>query len=164
MGFNIKFSFGVADGGSAVINSTAGMCVGLVSSTTITWGPTVLPPLLPNWIGIGHNPAGSAINMYNRGTTGGDLVATQFNTATPDNRWFHLNITNQFNSNNVIVSLTDAVSGTTETNTFTCGVGTNSLATNVRLFPCIQRFQNGTGGVSQSAQVHFGQFTFNQLI
>ena len=164
MGFNIKFSFGVADGGSAVTNSTAGMCVGLVGTTSITWSAFVLPTSLSSWIGIGHNPAGAVINMYNRGTTGGEIVATQFNTSTPDNRWFHLSITNQFNSNNVIVSLTDVVNNITETNTFICGTGTGTLATNTRLYPCIQRLQNGLGGVSQSAQVHFGQLTYNQLI
>jgi hypothetical protein len=102
--------------------------------------------------------------MYNRGSTGGQVMPLQFNTSTPDSRWFHLSITNQFNSNNVIVSLTDTVNNITETNTFICGVGTSTLPTNARLYPCIQRFQNGFGGVSQAAQVHFGQLTYNQLI
>jgi hypothetical protein len=164
MGFNIKISFGVADAGSSVVNSTAGMFVGLVSATTITWGPTVLPSNLTNCIGIGHNPNGATINTYSRGSIGGDGTTTQFNTSTPDNRWFHLSITNQFNSNFVTLTLTEAVNSITESYSFICGQGPLYPATNVRMYPCIQRFHRDGGGVSQAAQVHFGQLTYNQLI
>jgi len=164
MGFNIKISFGVADGGSAVVNSTAGMFVGLVSATTITWSASVLPSNLTNCIGIGHNPAGATINTYSRGSTGGDGPFTQFNTSTPDSRWFHLSLTNQFNSNIVLLSLTETISGINETYSFICGQGTTTPAMNVRMYPCIQRFHNGSGGVPQAAQLHFGQLTYNQLI
>ena len=161
----MKISFGVADGGSAVVNSTAGMFVGLIGATGIAWSAGLLPTTLINCIGIGHDPAGSNIQFIFRGSlTTGTTIATQFNTSTPDDRWFHLSITNQFNSNNVIVSLTEAISNITESYTFVCGAGTSSLATSVQLNPCIQRMMGGGGGVSQSAQVHFGQLTFNQLI
>ncbi len=164
MGFNIKFSFGVADGGTPAVNSTAGMFVGLVSSFSITWGPTVLPSNLPNCIGIGHNPGGATINAISRGAVGGDGPPTQFNTSTPDSRWFHLSMTNQFNSNFITLTLTEAVNGITESFSFICGQGPLTPATNVRMYPCIQRFHRDGGGVSQAAQLHFGQLTYNQLI
>jgi hypothetical protein len=164
MGFNIKISFGVADAGASVVNSTAGMFVGIVSSTSITWSASLLPSNLPNCIGIGHNPNGATINTYSRGSVGGDGPFTQFNTSTPDSRWFHLSLTNQFNSNIVLLSLTETISGINETYSFICGQGPLTPAMNVRMYPCIQRFHNGSGGVSQAAQLHFGQLTYNQLI
>lgn len=165
MGFNIKISFGVADLGNAAINSTAGMFVGLSSSNAIVWSASLLPTTLINCIGIGHDPLASNISFIFRGSlTTGQTIATQFNTSTPDNRWFHLSLTNQFNSNNIVVSLTEAISGITETNTFICGAGSSSLATTAQLYPCIQRMMGSGGGVSSSAQVHFGQLTYNQLI
>ncbi len=69
----------------------------------------------------------------------GATIATQWNTTTPDNRWFHLSITNQFNSNNVVITSTEALSNVSETRTFICGVDASSLGTTVRSFPCIQK-------------------------
>ena len=165
MGFNIKISFGVADTNTPVANSPAGMFVGIIGSNAIAWSAGLLPTSLINCIGIGHDPTGSAIQFIFRGSlTTGTTISTQWNTTIPDNRWFYLNITNQFNSNSVIVSLTEAISGITETNTFICGTGASSLATTVQLYPCIQRMMGGGGGTTNSAQLHFGQLTFNQLI
>ena len=123
MGLNIKISFGVADSNNAP-SSPAGMFVGLVSQNGIYRSTSVLPNNLLSCIGIGHNFNESLISIYHKGSVNGTTTATQWNTLTPDTRWFHSSLTNQFNSNDVLLTLTETVSNVSESRTFTCGTGT----------------------------------------
>ena len=165
MGWNIKISFGIADTyNSGVSPSPAGMFVGLVSQNTIGWTALINPATLLSCIGVGHNYGDSLISVYHKGSVSGTTALTIWGTATPDNtRWFHLSMTNLFNSNDVILTLTETISNVSETRTFTCGTGTSALATNIRLYPCIQRIIGNTASTG-SGRIHFGQFTYNQLI
>ena len=162
MGWNIKISFGVADTNGIAI-SPAGMFVGLVSQNVINWSALVNPTNLLSCIGVGHNYGDNFISMYFRGSVNGISYNTQWNTTTPDTRWFHLSLTNQFNSNDVLLTLTETISNASESRIFTCGTGTATLATNIRLYPCIQRIIGNTASTG-SGRIHIGQFTYNQLI
>lgn len=162
MGWNIKISFGVADTNGIAI-SPAGMFVGLVSQNIINWSALINPSTLLSCVGVGHNYGDSVISTYFKGSVSGTTTATTWNTTTPDTRWFHLSLTNLFNSNDILLVLTETISNVSVTHTFTCGTGTSALATNIRLYPCIQRIIGNTAS-SGSGRIHLGQFTYNQLI
>ena len=160
IGWSIKFCFGIGDT-NAVTNSTAGMCVGLVTTIPIVWGASLLPNTLASWIGIGHNPEEAKIAFYDKGLLGaGNKTLTSFNTTIPDTRWFHLTLVNQFNSNDVTMILTDSISGTSESRIATCGGGSSQLSTTTRLYPCIQRMMGGPSSFTGSAITQLGQISF----
>lgn len=165
MGWNIKISFGIADTfNSNGLPSPAGMFVGLVSQNAINWSGSITPTFLLSCIGVGHGYLDSFISTYFKGSVSGTATATTWGTTTPDTtRWFHLSLTNLFNSNDIILTLTETISNVSITQTFTCGTGNTALATNIRLYPCIQRIIGNTAS-SGSGRIHLGQFTYNQLI
>ena len=161
MGFLLKFCFGIADT-NANTNSTAGMFVGLLNATTTPWAANYLPNTILSCVGIGHDPAESKIAFYDKGSTSGTKVLTSFNTTIPDTRWFHLTLYNPFNSNNITMTLTDSISGTSESRTITAGTATSQLSNTTRLYPCIQRMYGATAPTG-AAQVHFGSMTLQMI-
>ena len=113
---------------------------------------------------MGHNYGDSLISTYFKGSVSGTTTATTWGTITPDNtRWFLLSLTNLYNTNDITMTLTETISNVSVSQSFTCGTGTSSLATNIRLYPCIQRIIGSTASTG-SGRIQLGQFTFNQLI
>ena len=156
MGWNVTISFGVADTEYAN-NANAGMFVGLVTETSMNWN--LQAENNNNLIGIGHKIFTNNIKFINNGSEGPFVpVSTQWTTFTPDYRWFHLRLTNNFNSQNVTIQLTEAFFNISESTTVVC-----NIASNLKLYPCIQRFM-GNSANYKVAILYFGQITINQLI
>ena len=161
MGWHIKITFGVADI-PAHTNSRAGMFVGLVNTTSISWAAGLLPNTLPSCVGIGHDPGEANIAFYDRGTASGTKEVTAFNTTTPDTRWFQLLMLNRCNSNDITMTLTDIISGMVETRTITAGTATSQLSNTTRLYPCVQRIM-GNPSITSTGITYFGSLTVSML-
>ena len=164
-GWNYNFSFGIGDT-NAASTSVCQMLVGFTTSLTAPlFSSTLGPNLTPNIFGIGCDFTDTVLHFYMRGTTSGQKIATPFLTSTPSTYWLNLNVYNPVNSNNIILTLTDKISGLSVSQTFNFSAGspTSAVLYSSQIYPILCRGMATVGGITNSAQCLFSRFQLTIL-
>ena len=165
-GWNYNFTFGIGDTNTTASTSVCQMLCGFTTSLTAPlFSSTLGPNLTPNIFGVGCDVNDSILSFYMRGTTSGQKIATTFSSLTPSNYWLNLNVYNPVNSNNIILTLTDKISGLTASTTFTFSAGspTASVLNSAQIYPILCRGMGVVGGTTNSAQCLMSRFLLTIL-
>ena len=134
------------------------MLHGLQIATTVpNFSSTSSPYLAPSIIGVGCDLGSSVLSFYSNGTGSVTRIATTYSCATPSALWFNLTITNQNNSNIVILDLAELTTGTNVSQSFTLS-GASGIVNTALLYPVHTRAMATIGGVTGSAHTLFGRF------
>ncbi len=164
-GWNYNFSFGIGDT-YAASNSVCQMLVGFSTSLTApSFSSTQGPNLTPNIFGVGCDFTDTVLHFYMRGTASGQKIATPFLASTPSAYWLNLNVYNPVNSNQIILTLTDKISGLSVSQTFTFSAGspTSAVLNTSQIYPILCRGMATIGGITNSAQCLFSRFQLTIL-
>ena len=165
-GWNYNFTFGIGDTNTTASTSVCQMLCGFTTSLTAPlFSSTLGPNLTPNSFGVGCDVNDSILSFYMRGTTSGQKIPTTFSSLTPSSYWLNLNVYNPVNSNNIILTLTDKISGLTATQTFNFSSGspTSSVLNTSQIYPILCRGMAVSGGITGSAQCLMSRFMLTIL-
>jgi hypothetical protein len=157
-GFIYNVSFGIGDTNTAA-TSVCQMFVGLqIATTTPLLMSSLGPATAASIIGVGCDLGNSVLSFYSNGVALTTKIPTTYSCATPSQLWFNLTITNQNNSNVVLLTLSELTTNTSVSQSYTLsGLSTGILNTSL-LYPCHTRAMATAGGVVGAANTLFGKF------
>jgi len=164
-GWNYNFTFGIGDTNTATTSVCQMLCGFTTSLTAPAFSSTLSVSQTPNIFGVGCDFTDTVLSFYMRGTSTGQKIATPFSSATPSIYWLNLNVYNPTNTNTIILTLTDKISGLTATQNFTFSSGSPTASvTNIsQIYPILCRGMAVVGGITGSAQNLFNRFKLTIL-
>jgi hypothetical protein len=164
-GWNYNFSFGIGDTNTAATSVCQMLCGFTTSLTTPAFSSTLNVSQTPNIFGVGCDVNDTVLSFYMRGTSTGQKIATPFLSLTPSSYWLNLNVYNPVNSNVIILTLTDKISGLTATQPFSFSAGSPTAAVlySSQIYPILCRGMAVSGGITGSAQNLFSRFALTIL-
>jgi hypothetical protein len=155
-GFIWNVSFGIGDTNTAAL-SVCQMFYGLhIATVAPAFNSGLGPSTAPSILGIGCDIGNSVLSFYSNGTTTTTKIPTTYSCATPSQLWFNLTITNQNNSNVVLLTLSELTTNTSVSQSYTLSGATGILNTSL-LYPIHTRAM-GTPNYTGSANTLFGKF------
>ena len=153
-GWKAIFNFGLGDTST---NAETCTFVGLWAdgAITSTSGPTfnnttTIASFITHSVGLIQEKVHNVWHFYTRGISGNTTIATSIPCTTPSTTWFNFEIHNPVGTNNLILTLIDQGTNTTETTTFVGG-GSNTVGLSSALYFLVQRSMASAGGVTNSA-------------
>ena len=155
-GFRVVIGFGLGD---TSVNASTRTMIGFFQSNTAPTlnATTTIASLTTQSMGIIQESGESVWSFNTRGFTGSTKVATIIPCTTPSSTWFILEMVNQVNSTDITLTLTDQLTGSVASRTYTCGT-LNTMNSNPLNALQIQRNMSSAGGTSGSSLLQTASF------